>query len=111
MYKLITVEDAVRVPPSKLGISIKKAVKQSLQEQMEGVMDKEIGVIVAVTAVKSVGEGKLLPGDGSIHYVATFDVLSYYPTMYEIVSGEVIDITEFGALSRSIWGKINKEIT
>jgi len=100
MYKLITIEDVVRVSPSKLGIPIKKAVKQSLQEQLEGVMDREIGIIVAVTGVQNVGEGKLLPGDGSVHYVATFDVLAYYPTMYEIVSGEVIDITEFGAFVR-----------
>ncbi|MBI4177215.1 MAG: DNA-directed RNA polymerase [Candidatus Aenigmarchaeota archaeon] len=100
MYKLITIEDVVRVLPSKLGMPIKSSVKQSLQEQLEGVMDKEIGVIVAVTNVRSVGEGKLLPGDGSIHYVATFDVLAYYPMMYEIVSGEVIDITEFGAFVR-----------
>lgn len=100
MYKLITIEDVVRMPPAKLGMPIKKAIKQSLQEQMEGVMDKEIGVIVAVTDVTDVGEGKLLPGDGSIHYVATFDVLAYYPMMYEIVSGEVIDITEFGAFVR-----------
>ncbi|MBI1972261.1 MAG: DNA-directed RNA polymerase [Candidatus Aenigmarchaeota archaeon] len=100
MYKLLTVEDVVRVPPAKLGMPIKKAVKQSLQEQMEGVMDKETGVIVAITNVESVGEGRLLPGDGSIHYVATFDVLVYYPTMYEVVGGEVIDITEFGAFVR-----------
>lgn len=100
MYKLITIEDVVRVPPSKLGIPVKSSVKQSLQEQMEGVMDKEIGVVVAVTNVRSVGEGKLLPGDGSIHYVATFDVLAYYPAMYEIIGGEVIDITEFGAFVR-----------
>lgn len=100
MYKLLTIEDVVRVPPAKLGMPIKNAVKQSLQEQLEGVMDKEIGVVVAVTNVENVGEGKLLPGDGSIHYVATFDVLAYFPTMYEIVSGEVIDITEFGAFVR-----------
>jgi DNA-directed RNA polymerase subunit E' len=100
MYKLITAEDAVRVPPSKLGISIKKAVKQSLQEQLEGVMDKEIGIIVAVTDVVSVGEGKLLPGDGSVHYSVQFKILAYYPAMYEVLSGEVIDITEFGAFVR-----------
>lgn len=100
MYKLLTIEDVVRVPPAKLGMPIKNAVKQSLQEQLEGVMDKEIGVVVAVTSVENVGEGKLLPGDGSIHYVATFNVLAYFPTMYEVVSGEVIDITEFGAFVR-----------
>ncbi len=100
MYKLITVEDVVRVPPSKLGVSIKKAVKQSLQEQLEGVMDKEVGIIVAVTEIESVGAGKLLPGDGSVHYVAKFKVLAYFPSMYEVVCGEVIDITEFGAFVR-----------
>ncbi len=100
MYKLITAEDAVRVPPSKLGISIKKAVKQSLQEQLEGVMDKDIGIIVAVTDVDNVGEGKLLPGDGFVHYTVQFKILAYYPAMYEVLNGEVIDITEFGAFVR-----------
>ncbi|MFH1450910.1 MAG: DNA-directed RNA polymerase [archaeon] len=100
MYKLMTVEDEVRVPPSKLGMSIKKAVKQSLQEQMEGTMDKNIGIIVAVTNVENIGDGKLLPGDGSIHYSVRFKILVYYPAMYEVIAGEVIDITEFGAFVR-----------
>ncbi len=100
MYKILTLEDTVKVSPSKLGPSMRKSVLESLQEQLEGSIDKELGAIVVVFEVESIGDGSILPGDGSIYYPATFKVLVYYPEMYEIVEGSVIDITEFGAFIR-----------
>lgn len=100
MYKILTLEDTVKVSPSKLGASMKKSVLESLQEQLEGSIDKELGAIVVVFEVEKIGDGSILPGDGSIYYPAVFKVLVYYPEMYEVVEGSVIDITEFGAFIR-----------
>lgn len=100
MYKILTVKDKVRVPPSKFGLHMEDAVKSSLEERWEGLIDRKLGVILAVTDVSEVGEGSILPGDGAIHYPVEFKILVYFPEMHELVKGYVIDVTEFGIFIR-----------
>lgn len=100
MYKIITAEDKVRVPPAKFGLHLKEAVKSSLEDRFEGITDRNHGIILAITEVSEVGEGRILPGDGAIYYPVTFRALVYKPELHEIVSGNVIDVTEFGVFVR-----------
>ena len=100
MYKMLTVEDKIRVPPSKFGLGPENAIKASLDERWEGTVDKNLGVVLSVVSIEGTGEGKILPGDGAIHYPVTFKVIVYQPEMYEVVKGQVIDITEFGVFVR-----------
>lgn len=96
----MTIKDEVRVPPIKFDLELNDAVKESLQESIEGKMNPDIGVFLAVTDVVSVGEGKIMPEDGAIFYPTEFKILAYRPEINEIVTGEVVDITEFGAFTR-----------
>jgi DNA-directed RNA polymerase subunit E' len=100
MYRVITVEDKVRVPPEKLGVDVKKAVKASIQEQMEGLIDPRLGVVLVCTDVDEVGEGKIVAGDPGVFYNTRFKLLTFKPEVHELVHGEVIDNTEFGAFVR-----------
>lgn len=100
MYKILTIKTKIRVPPTKLGLPLKSSIKESVAEQYEGVLDKTLGMGLVVTDVKDIGEGKILPGDPGIHYPITFDLLVYKPDLQEVVVGEVIDNTEFGAFIR-----------
>jgi DNA-directed RNA polymerase subunit E' len=100
MYKLVTVHDKVRVPPKMFGSDRDEAIKKSLEEKWEGLIDKRLGVILSVTGVSNVGEGGILPGDGALYYPADFDLLVYHPEMHELIKGYVIDVTEFGIFVR-----------
>jgi DNA-directed RNA polymerase subunit E' len=100
MYKVLDIKDRIRVPPVKFSMSLKDAVKSSLEDRWEGVINKDLGVILAVLDVKEIGEGKILPEDASIHYPVSFKMLVYSPEMYEIIRGEVIVVTEFGVFIR-----------
>ncbi len=100
MYKILDVKDRIRVPPVKFSMPLKDAVKSSLEDRWEGIIDRNLGVILAVLDVKDIGEGKILPEDSAIHYPVSFKMLVYSPEMYEIVQGEVIDVTEFGVFIR-----------
>ena len=100
MYKVLEIEDKIRVPPVKFGLQLEEAVKSSLKDKWESVVDKRIGVVLSVMSVDSVGEGRILPGDGALHYPTTFKLIVYQPELHEVVKGEVIDITEFGAFVR-----------
>ncbi len=100
MYRIATIEDEIRVPPEKLGTDVKKAVKTALSEQLEGLVNSRLGIILSVISVDKVGEGKIVPNDAGVHYDCEFKVLSFKPEMHEIVYGEVIDNTEFGSFIR-----------
>lgn len=100
MYKILTIKDRIEVSPSKFGMNLKEAIKNSLEERWEGMIDKTMGVILSVVSVKNVGEGKILAGSGAIHYPVNFQLLTYEPEMHEPIKGYVIEITEFGAFVR-----------
>lgn len=96
MYKIVIVEDKIRVPPLKFSMNLEKAVSSSLEDRWSGITERDLGVVLAVVSIKDVGEGKILPGDGAIHYPVKFRLLIYKPEQHEIIKGNVIDVTEFG---------------
>lgn len=100
MYYVVTVEERIRVHPTKLSMSIEEAVKHSIAEQFEGLIDPRLGVILAVISVEKIGEGRIVPEDPSVHYNTTFKLLTFKPELHELVHGEVIDNTEFGSFIR-----------
>ncbi len=100
MYKILEVQDKIRVAPAKFNLELNDAVKSSLEDKWEGIVDRSLGVVLAVVSLENVGEGKILPGDGAIHYPTQFKLMVYQPEIHEVVTGEVIDVTEFGAFVR-----------
>ena len=97
MYYRVTLEDKVRVPPDRLGEDLRKVILSVLQEQLEGSIDKEIGIFIAVEKVLDIGEGDLIPGDGAIYYDVSFEALVLRLALQEVIEGEVVETTSFGA--------------
>ncbi len=100
MYKIFDVSEKIRVSPDKFGMKLEDAVKASLEEKLEGSIEKNLGVILSVMSIKDIGEGVIIPGDGALYYPVDFSVLTYIPEQHELVKGEVIDVTEFGVFVR-----------
>ncbi|MHC1627073.1 MAG: DNA-directed RNA polymerase [Methanoculleaceae archaeon] len=96
MYYRVTLDDKVRVPPDRLGEDLEKVILDVLQEQLEGSIDKEIGIFIAVTAVKDIGEGELIPGDGAVYYDVRFEALTLRLSLQEVIEGVVVETTSFG---------------
>jgi DNA-directed RNA polymerase subunit E' len=97
MYKILTVEDTIRVPPKSFGSDLNAAIIGEYENQYAGRIDKNVGIILAVTNVDKTSDGKIIMGDGAIYYNVTFDILVYQPVINEVVEGSVTEITEFGA--------------
>lgn len=100
MFKLFTVEDTVRIPPDKFGEKINKAAKEQIRMKYENVVDENLGYVIHVVDVDVDTIGKIIPGDGSTYHKIIFKLLSFYPEMHEIVEGEVVEVTDFGAFIR-----------
>ncbi|MCD6478772.1 MAG: DNA-directed RNA polymerase [Candidatus Diapherotrites archaeon] len=100
MFEMVRVRDKLRVPPTKLGTKMKKALLEIAQEQYEGIVDEDLGVIVAVINAKKTGEGKIVPGDAAVYYEAELEFLVFKPRLYEVVEGFVTETAEFGLFVR-----------
>jgi DNA-directed RNA polymerase subunit E' len=100
MFYKAKINDKVRVPPKKLGTKIKQSLLEICKEDYEGRIEPGIGVIIAITGIGSIGEGHIIPGDGAAYYEAEIEMLTYKPTIHEIVRGTITEATEFGAFIR-----------
>lgn len=100
MFRLLTVEDVIRIPPEEFGKPLTEVAEQQIKLKYENMVDEELGYVVLVVDVKLDPVGKILPGDGSTYHKATFDLLTFYPGMHEVIEGEVIEVTDFGAFVR-----------
>jgi DNA-directed RNA polymerase subunit E' len=97
MYKRMTLEGIVRIPPNQMGNPLKEAVQLALRNKYEAMVDKTLGAIVAILDVSSIGEGRILAGDGAVYYETVFDAIVYRPEMQELIEGEVVEVVKFGA--------------
>jgi len=100
MFKLVTLEDTIRIPPEKFGQPIESVGYEQLRMKYEGIVDEELGYVIAVIDIKVNPVGKIIPGDGATFHKVTFSLLTFYPIIHEIVEGEVVEIAEFGAFVR-----------
>lgn len=100
MFRLFTVEDTVRIPPDKFGKPLGEVAREQIKLKYENMVDEELGYVILVVNVKIDPTGKVLPGDGSTYHKSTFQLLTFYPQMHEVVEGEVVEITDFGVFVR-----------
>ena len=97
MYCRIELKDRIRVPPNLFNLETKEAVVKSIKKKYEGYISKDIGIVIDVADIKEVGDGVIIPGDGSSYYETTFDILTFKPELQEVVLGRIRDIVDFGA--------------
>jgi len=100
MFKLITLQDTIRIPPDTFGNPLGQVGRDQVKAKYEGVVDEELGYVIAVTRVDVSPIGKIIPGDGATYHKVTFSLLTFYPVLQEIVEGDVVEIADFGAFLR-----------
>src|SRR3990167_7007629 len=97
MFYITEVEDHIRVEPKLFGFPTLEAVHKQLIETYSNYYDEDLGRVIAVIEILSVGEGVIIPGDGAIYYSSKFKLLTWKPGLHELVYGTIAEITSFGA--------------
>jgi len=100
MFKLIDLEDTIRIPPEKFGEPIETVGYEQLKSKYEGMVHEELGYVIAVTDIQISPVGKIIPGDGATYHRVVFSLVTFLPKIQEIVEGEVVEIADFGAFVR-----------
>src|SRR5438270_12418848 len=100
MFRIVTVEDVVRIPPQKFGDPSDDVAKEQIKLKYENYVDEQLGYVILVTGVDEENTGKILPGDGSTHDRAVFKLLTFFPELHEVVEGVMVDGTDVGLCVR-----------
>lgn len=100
MYLTSKIEDTVRIPPHRFDEPMREVAAEVLNENYVGKIDKKMGLMVTVKEIEEIGIGKVIMGDGAAYHDVVFTALFFKPELHEVVEGEVIEITEFGAFIR-----------
>jgi len=100
LFKLITLEDTIRIPPETFGNPLEAVGHQQVKAKYEGIVDEELGYVIAVINVEVNPIGKIIPGDGATYHKVTFSLLTFYPKVQEVLEGEVVEVADFGAFVR-----------
>jgi len=100
VFSVSTLEDIVRIPPTLFGTSIKKAAINILKSKYESMVSPTLGYIIIILDATVDPMGKIIAGNGGTFHRVTFDALTFFPQLQEVVHGELVDITDFGAFVR-----------
>ncbi len=100
MFQILEVEDVVRIPPSSFGDPLQEVAQSILKGKYESTISPEMGYVVLIMNVKADRTGKIIPGDGATYHTVTLNILTFLPKIQEIIEGEVVEITDFGAFIR-----------
>jgi len=97
MFYRVKVRDHIRVPPNEFGKPLKDAVIGQIKEKYGGFISKELGLVIDVADLGTIGDGIIIPEDGASYYKSEFELLTFEPEMQEVVMGRIKDIADFGA--------------
>lgn len=100
MFKLYTIEGKIEIPPFLFGQEKEISARIILSEDYEGIITRDYGFVIAVVDVLHVGMGIIIPGNANTFHEVEFTILSFKPTVSEVVEGTVVEIVDFGSFVR-----------
>lgn len=100
MFQISELDDVIRVPPAKFGSKLDEVAREILKSKYESTINPDLGYIILITNIAVDPTGKIIPGDGATFHKVNFDVMTFFPRIQEIVEGEIVEITDFGAFVR-----------
>ncbi|MFX1479301.1 MAG: DNA-directed RNA polymerase [Promethearchaeota archaeon] len=100
MFKLFTIEGKIEIPPFLFGQEKTVSARIILSEDYEGIITRDYGFIIAVVNVIEVGKGIIIPGNANTFHEVIFTILTFKPTVSEVVEGTVVEIVDFGSFIR-----------
>jgi DNA-directed RNA polymerase subunit E' len=97
MFYRTKIKDHIRVPPDIFGMELNDSITTMIKKKFDGYISRELGIVIDVADIGSVGEGVLIPGDGATYYDVEFELLNFKPELHEVLCSRVKDIADFGA--------------
>ena len=89
MFILTKMRSVVRLEPNSFQRDLPEALSEVLTEKLANKIVKDVGLVVALWDLISIGDSYLFPGDGASHTRVEFRLLVFRPFMEEVLVGKV----------------------
>ena len=89
MFILTKMRSVVRLEPNSFQRDLPEALSEVLTEKLANKVVKDVGLVVALWDLISIGDSYLFPGDGASHTRVEFRLLVFRPFMEEVLVGKV----------------------
>ncbi len=96
MFYKIKLKDYVDLSPDLFNGDLSESLKEQLIRNYQDKTTEDLGLVISILEVNSIGSGFKLPGDSARHYIVEFTVITYKPEIHEVIEGEISSITNFG---------------
>jgi len=100
LFRLLSLEDVIKVPPDMYGSPVQESVRRLLEDKYEGMVFEDLGFVVCIVDFKFDYMGKIAPGEGGSYHNVSFRVLTFLLEVQEVMLGKVVEIEEYGAFVR-----------
>jgi len=100
MFYIVEVSEVIGIEPRYFGLTLQEVAFRKLASMYEGLIDEELGYVIAVLSVEVNELSYMLPRDPNLYNKVRCKLLVYIPRVQEVVEGEVVELTEFGAFVR-----------
>ena len=97
MYLIDTIEEVIRIEPSRLSESLEKVCMELAKNAFEGKYVGNNNIVVLVLDTKLKGEGRIVHGDASVYQRVELKALLFHIDVNEVIEGTVVNIHKFGA--------------
>ena len=97
MYMITQAERVVPIPPARLSEDIDKVIDELTWKQCEGQFGPDKSITILIKNVRPKGPGRIVHGDGSVYQTVEFDQVVFKFKENEIIQGQVVQITKYGA--------------
>jgi len=97
MFYKTEVKDHIRVSPDLFNLSREESIEICIKKKYEGYISQELGIVIDLYKISTIGEGIIIPGDGASYYETSFELFTFKPEMQEVILGKIKDIADFGA--------------
>ena len=97
MYMITQGETVVPIPPARLSENIEDVIDELTWRQCEGQFGPDKSITILIRNVRPNGPGRIVHGDGSVYQTVEFDQVVFKFKENEIIQGQVVQITKYGA--------------
>ena len=89
MFYETQLKDYVDLSPDLFEGDLQESIKEQILRNYANKTTEDLGLVITVLDIQTIGEGFKLPEDPSRHYVVEFTLLTYKPELHEVIEGKV----------------------
>ncbi len=96
MFYKTKIKAHIRVGAEKLSADVSEGILKEIKESYTGYISKDLGIVIDIAGIESIGDGIIISGDSGVFYETVFSILTFRPELQEIVNIKIRDVADFG---------------